>query len=499
MNNMIKTFKAARRVSTPLIAINTPDPASTVQGIVSELPDDTPVLSWDVVQGLGGVNDLGVEAFVELGADNSAFIGNEGIVEVLMAAKELPKGVVVFFVNAHRFLSDINVSQALWNLRDDFKEEGRTAVILAPMFNLPIELERDVLTLDEPLPGREELAKVVVEQFENGDLDVPDSTVVDRCVDALEGLAYFPAEQAAAMSLTKDGMDFEMLWGLKRTMIEQTKGLTVMNEKITFEDIGGLDNLKEFAKGLLYGKNPPRAIVFIDEIEKAMSGSTGGDLSGVSSDQLQELLKYQNDYKVPGMMLVGVPGSGKSMIAKAMGSVAGIPTIAFDLGAMKGSLVGESEERIRSALKVVTAVSGGKPMFIATSNNIAQLPPELKRRYKVGTFFFDLPGEDERDLVWFIYMEKYEHGTLMSSRPDDEGWTPAEIETCCELAWRLDITLKEAATYIVPIKDSAENVIERLRTEASGRYISASKKGTYTIDTTGMKRSERTRRKVEVA
>jgi hypothetical protein len=86
----------------------------------------------------------------------------------------------------------------------------------------------------------------------------------------------------------------------------------------------------------------------------------------------------------------------KSAVAKAIGNAAGNPTIAFDLDAVRSSLVGASGDRLRTALKVVDAVSPGRVVFIATCNSITILPPELRRGITLGTCFFDLPPVEER-------------------------------------------------------------------------------------------------------
>jgi len=64
---------------------------------------------------------------------------------------------------------------------------------------------------------------------------------------------------------------------------------------------------------------------------------------------------------------------------------------------MRSSLVGASTERLRTALQIIDAVSQRRMLFIATCNSIASLPPELWRRFTLGTFFFDLPTANERE------------------------------------------------------------------------------------------------------
>ena len=68
-------------------------------------------------------------------------------------------------------------------------------------------------------------------------------------------------------------LNTEDLWERKRQIIEQTPGLSVWRGGETFEDIGGVENVKSFLRAVLAGINPPRVIVFIDEIEKAFAGT----------------------------------------------------------------------------------------------------------------------------------------------------------------------------------------------------------------------------------
>jgi len=143
---------------------------------------------------------------------------------------------------------------------------------------------------------------------------------------------------------------------------------------------------------------------------------------------------------------------------------------------MESSLVGASTDRLRTALKIIDAVSQGRMLFIATCNSIASLPPELRRRFTLGTFFFDLPTEEEREIIWQIYFKKY---GVTGDLPNDEGWTGAEIKECCRKAHRLSMTLTQAARFIVPVSRSADEQVKALRQMASGKFISASTPGVY--------------------
>jgi hypothetical protein len=473
----VSAFRAARKVSTPLIAISTSDPASTAElvlGVLRQNSRQSTVAGWDILRGLyPGNKDSQDEVTQLLGEREAATVGSA---EVLSFAARLSDNALMLYANAHRFWQEPAVMQGIWNLRDEYKATGRTLVLMTtPGAALPVELAQDVLVLDEPLPSVEDLQVIVRDTFKAADLKEPGPEMMTRATDALAGLAAFPAEQALAMALVKGQLDTEDLWERKRRFIEQTPGLGVWRGGETFDDLGGLLNVKSFMKAVLAGVDPPRVVVFIDEIEKAFAG-TGTDLSGVKTEMTGTMLTWMQDHEADGALYLGPPGSAKSATAKATGNTAGIPTIAFDLTAMESSLVGASGDRLRAALKVVEAVSQGRTLFIATCNSITSLPPELRRRFTLGTFFFDLPTPEEREAIWTIYLTKY---GVSGDLPDDEGWTGAEIKECCRKAYRLKMSLADAARYIVPVSKSASDQIKSLRQQASGRFISASTPGVY--------------------
>lgn len=469
---MLKQFLAARRAGTPLLCIRTADPAATIQSIKNAYNGDAPpMLHWDIIRGIGGLN--------KTGSQHASDIGGADIVspvEALIRAAKLPEKSILFFANAHLVIKETGVSQAIWNLRDPFKGSYRALVLLCPMLDLPAEIAQDVLTLDEPLPTIDQLGEIAKAIYRSADLKLPDDETLTKATDATCGLAAFPAEQVLSMSLTKSGLDMDTLWERKRQVVDDQKGLSIWRGKETFKDIGGYANLKTFLSAILHGRKPPRGIIFIDEIEKSVSGA-GGDSSGVSQNMLGHLLTWMTDNEATGLVLIGPPGTSKSMFAKATGNEGNAPTIALDLSGMKGSLVGESEAALRNALKVCDAITQKQTLFIATCNSIGALPPELRRRFNYGVFYCDLPDSRERAAIWNIYLKKY---TLLSQpMPSDDGWTGAEIRTACDLAWRLNISLTDAAAYIVPVSRSAADQIERLRDQANGKFISASYPGVY--------------------
>lgn len=475
-------FRAIRRAAVPLCAIESADPAQTIADCLKQLNGKTEELAlceWDIIRALISIegSERG-KGFVATANPNGTECMNPAECLKILADKA-PENTIVFWHNAQRFIDNVDVLQGFWNVRDVFKVKRSTLVLLGPSITLPAELKHDVLVISEPLPDEAALSKIVDSIAKASEVPIGDNK--PRVIDTLRGLSAFAAEQVLSMSLSKKGVDCDALWERKRKMIEQTPGLAVWQGGETFDDLGGLANLKQFlTRVLTSGKTPVRAIGFIDEIEKGLAGSAG-DTSGTSQDQLQVFLKVMQDLGIPGMILLGHPGTGKSAIAKAAGNVAQCPVVAIDTGAMKGSLVGESERRIRAAMEVFKAVSQGKGLFIATCNKIASLPPELRRRFTLGTFFVDLPSALDRDKIWMMYCKKFEIEHSKSGMPHDADWTGAEIKACCDVAYRTGLSLSEAAKFIVPVSKSAPDQVEALRKLADGRFISADKPGVFSM------------------
>jgi len=471
--------RAARRVGTPLVAVRTADPASAITQVcegINNKQDPPPLLVWDFIGGLQGRNDAGKSVVAKVIGENSPGLGPA---DALAVAQRVAADSILFLLNPQRVWEQPDVVQGIWNLRDVFKAGGQMLVLVPPPgTTLPVELQNDVMVIDEPLPSTDDLSRLVGETFDSAGIEAPDTTTVSKAVDALVGLAAFPAEQVLAMSLSKTGLDLDRLWERKCQAVEQTPGLTIWRGGETFDQIGGCENIKSFLTAVLHGREAPRVIVFVDEVEKAFAG-TGTDMSGVKTEMTGTILSWMQDRGADGLIFIGPPGAAKSAVGKAAGATAGIPTVAFDLSAMQNSLVGGSGERLRAALQVVDAISQGRSLWIATCNSITSLPPELRRRFTLGTFFFDLPSADERRAIWNIYLKKW---SLSDELPSDDGWTGAEIKECCRKAWRLKLSLKESAEYIVPVSRSAADQIEALRRQATGRFLSASNPGVFTVE-----------------
>jgi hypothetical protein len=200
MDQFLRTLKASRRVSTPLLAIRTADPALTVARVADAVARDAGVVQWDSVRGLVNVNEQGAREIAKAIGERSP--ANVGPVDALVLAGDLGEDAVLVYANAQRFWNIAEVAQGIWNLRDSFKANGRTlALLTTPGAVLPPELAQDVLVLDEPLPAEEDLSRILQDTIAAAELPELDSETGGKAVDALLGLAAFPAEQVLAMSL----------------------------------------------------------------------------------------------------------------------------------------------------------------------------------------------------------------------------------------------------------------------------------------------------------
>lgn len=472
MKDVIELFKAARRVSTPLVAFSTSDQFALARQLFKAIGNgdsDVPKITHDVVRGLKHVNQAGEAMLKKFKNELPRAVNPAGALEL---AEKFDEGSMLVMFNAHRYVDADPVAQGILNLRDVYCENRRTLVLTGPSFRMPSDLQ-DVVLFDDPLPSDDQLRDVMGRVLKSAYGEDDKRAVDPEWVNAARGLSAFACEQVFAMSLNKKGVDLDDLWERKKATINQTRGLKFVRDGSTFAELGGLDAFKDYVKKL---RHKPGVIVFADELDKSMAGAQS-DNTGVSQDFHGTMLSWMQDNYYSGIIAVGPPGSGKTAAGMAIGPELGIPTIVLDMNAMKTSLLGESERAIREALKVIDSVAGKDGAFVfGTCNSDQHLAPEFKRRFRGGQWFFDLPTKEERAAIWNIHKASY---AVKGETPRDENWTGAEIKNCCDKAWQLDCTLEEAARYVIPLAESNAGSIDNLRESAHGKWLSASYPGPY--------------------
>ena len=387
--------------------------------------------------------------------------------------------------NFHRFVNSTEIVQALAHQIHQGKQNRTFIIVLSPVVQIPVELEKLFVVVEHDLPDRNQLEQIVRGvATEDGELPEGEQQV-SLILDAAAGLTRMEAESAFSLSLVRHRhVQPESIWEIKTQMLKKAGLLTLHRGDESFAGLGGLDSLKSFCT---------------------------------------RALRSRTSVRPRGILLLGVPGTGKSAFAKALGNETGRPMIHLDVGALLGSLVGETEENVRHALRIADsmapcicfvdeiekalagAASSGQTdsgvsarlfgslltwlsdhetdvFFVGTCNDISKLPPEFSRAERFdGVFFLDLPSNHEREAIWDLYLDCFELDPAQD-KPRDTDWTGAEIRSCCRLAKLLDVSLLEAANHVVPVAVTAGESVRNLRTWASGRCLSASMPGIYRFE-----------------
>jgi hypothetical protein len=494
------TFIRARKAGCPLIAIETPDPAATRLGCLKQLngkAEEAPILLWDAINGMQAMNEQGKEYVAAIPEEIKLQLSNPA--EALRyIGQDTPKKTILFFSNAHLCLEqgkepNLSVIQAAWNLRDTFKNKGASLVMTAPSVKLPAELSQDCIVLTEEPPSAEQITKIIESLTADAGIE-PALIDKPKATDALLGyLSAFGVEQAFSIGLSKQGADLATLWNLKVQNLKQCAGLEVSLPQNGFESMAGNEGVKSILRRHLSGREKPRAILWLDEIEKMLAGGST-DLSGTTQAILEQFLNWTAQSRAKGFLLAGIPGAGKSLTCQTTAAEAKCPLLRASLSTVKGGLVGQSESNMRALLKSVDAVAQGRVLMLATCNSLDTLSPEVMARFNLGAFFYDYPTQDEAGTTWAYYMKKYE---LSGTPPNKTNWVGREIESCCERAWLWNIPLEEAASTVVPVCTANAGKMDILRRSVNGRFLSAARPGIYNMSASA-EQGERATRKLEL-
>ena len=386
--------------------------------------------------------------------------------------------------NFHRFLSSAEIVQTLFEQLIAGKQRRTFVVVLSPVIQIPLELERSFVIVEHDLPTQEQLGQIATELLADHPDGLPTGRAGHALLEAAAGLTRAEAEGAFALSLARhDALRPEVIWDLKGQMLRKQNLLTLHRGRENFASLGGLSSLKDFCRRAL---QPGRSV------------------------------------KPRGALLLSPPGCGKSAFCRSLGNETGRPVLTLDIGNLMAGLVGETERNVRQALKIADAMSpcilfvdelekglsgvGGSGdsgvstrlfgtlltwladhdtdvFFIGTANDISRLPPEFTRAERLDALFFvDLPGSSERRLIWELYRRLYDVAANQPI-PNDTDWTGAEIKSCCRLSALLDVSLTEASSNVVPVAQTAAEAVTRLRQWASGRCLSADRPGLFVHQT----------------
>lgn len=380
---------------------------------------------------------------------------------------------------------------------------GCSIVLSQPISLLPPELEKDVQVLEMPLPDIDDLLKILKQAKQRYNLDDRDYQESPSFLEAALGLSTSEAQ----LAFSKVACEFNRLSENeipfiikeKEQVIRKSGHLEYFHPKATLDDIGGLDNLKSWLR------------------RRRQAFTSHAREFGLETPR--------------GVLLLGLPGTGKSLAAKAVANAWQLPLLRLDMGKIYGGIVGQSEANMRSALQMAEALSpsilwvdeiekglsgmqssgstdGGttarvlgtfltwmqekkKPVFVvATANHIAQLPPELLRKGRVDELFFvDLPVQQDRKEILSIHLKHRDR--LDDFSVDDlnelafasKGFTGAELEEAVKEAMFLAFDeghqlnkddILTAINATTPLSQTMEEMIRHTREWAKGRAVAAS-------------------------
>lgn len=362
-----------------------------------------------------------------------------------------------------------------------------TVIIVSTYIHLPLELDKYASYLDIAFPSDEEIKELVDWHVEvNGYKENFDESDVGKLMPSLKGLTFYEIDRMLDMAMSSNGtltaQDQSMILQHKKQMVRKSGLLELVDTPANLDSIGGMDALKAY---LLKKER------IIKNIGEAIN----------------------NNVAAPkGVFIVGMPGCGKSLCAKASAALFNTPLLKMDMGSMMGKYVGESEGNLRRAIQIAEAAApcvlwideiekafsgiGGNDIMtrmfgyflswmqdktssvyvIATANNADNLPPELKRKGRFDEIFcVNLPTAEERKAIFKVHLKKKGQGLLEPSEKlieNTKGFNGADIEAVVNEAMEEVYIIKKTLTLevlekialqTISISKSCKQQIENMR------------------------------------
>ena len=437
---------------------------------------------WSTVDGLVDVK-------------NRTIVNANDPLEVLEAITRLPEKSLVLLKDYHLHLTDPNPI-LLRKFKDTLlhaKVKQKTLVVLGCRLCLPAELEHELTVVELQLPGKTELRAILGGIMESAGIHSLDVETHEQAVEAAAGLTTIEAENAFSLSYAETKTITPSVIAREKAQAVKKNGLLeIVEVKETLNSIGGLDQLKDWL------------------VRRKDAFSQRAQAYGLPA--------------LKGLLIIGLPGTGKSLTAKATAAVFNVPLLKLDAGKLYGGIVGQSEANIRAVINTAEAIApcclwidelekgfagskssgttdGGtsarvfgsflswmqekvKPVFVvATANDVSQLPPEMLRKGRFDELFFvDLPNDNEREAIWKIVVERRKRDSadfdLQQLSRITAGLTGAEIEAVFVESMfsaferskePTDLDIASALNGFVPLSRLMAEQIEGLRRWSSGR------------------------------